>query len=144
MSSEWVTVIGTQWPWLILVAAFILGVPYAIKSLRALKDFLWNPFIAYLKRASEAEQQRMEIDAAKVDARIEGLEGQVAFLLEQVGELRYRDRMYWAWVVIDQQWHRDLELLAVEKGWDLPPHITFDEFHDDWAAKHPMPKSFQI
>ncbi len=138
--GDWVTVVDSHWPWLIIVGVIVLGIPYVIKSLRALKDFLWAPFIAYLKRAGEVERNRLETERQEINSKIADLETQVQHLVEQVAELRYRDRMYWAWVVSDQEWHRRLELMAVEKGWDLPPHISFDDFYDEWNKKHPQPK----
>ncbi|WP_396909541.1 hypothetical protein [Mycolicibacterium sp.] len=138
MGSEWVTVVGAQWPWLILVAAVILGIPYAIKSAKALRDFLWSPFVAHVRGINPTDRERAEINA-----KIADLEQQVQFLVEQVAELRYRDRMYWAWVIEDQAYHRDVELMAVEKGWDLPRHRSFDDFYDEWVSKHPAPKSYR-
>ena len=139
MGSEWVTVIGTQWPWLILVAAVILGIPYAVKAMKTLKTFLWDPFVRHIRGIDPSEREREEINA-----KIADLEQQVSFLVEQVGELRYRDRMYWAWVVQDQAWHRDAELLAVERSWNLPPHISFDDFYDEWTKTHPPAKPYPL
>lgn len=134
-----VTAVGAQWPWLILVAAVIFGIPHLIKAIKALKAFLWDPFVAYLRGADPFKRER-----EKINAKIGDLESQVKFLIAQVAELRARDRMYWAWVIVDQEWHRRVELMAVERGWDLPPHISFDEFYEEWIKKHPMPSPYQI
>ena len=139
MGVEWVTIVGAQWPWLILVGAVILGIPHLIKALKALKAFLWDPFVSYLRGADPFQREREQINA-----KIDDLESQVKFLIAQVAELRARDRMYWAWVIVDQEWHRRVELMAVENGWDLPDHISFDEFYEEWIKKHPMPSPYQI
>lgn len=137
MGSEWITVVN-QWPWLVLVGVLVLGVPHAVKAAKALKEFLWDPFVKYLRGASTAQ-----LDGEKINAKIQGLQDQIQYLTDQVAELRYRDRMYWSWVLSDQAWHRDVELLAIESGWRLPVHISFDEFYDDWSQKHPAPKPYQ-
>ncbi|MCG7607065.1 hypothetical protein [Mycobacterium sp. CnD-18-1] len=137
MGGDWAAVIS-QWPWLVLLAVFIFGIPHAVKAAKALKTFLWDPFITYLRGIDPLSEEREQ-----VNARIDDLQKQVDFLNEQVGELRYRDRMYWAWVVSDQEYHRRIELMAVEHSWELPVHISFDEFYDEWTRKHPMPKPYQ-
>lgn len=75
--------------------------------------------------------------------RIADLEKQVQFLNGQAGELRYRDRVYWAWMVSDQVWHREAELLATQRTWTLPRHVSFDDLHDEWTRKHPPPRPYQ-
>ncbi|WPH57664.1 hypothetical protein [Mycobacterium phage WXIN] len=137
MDSEWIAVIN-QWPWLVLVAIFVLGVPHVVKAIRTLKGFLWDPFVAYMRGASP-----LKLDGEKINAKILGLEEQIRYLTDQVSELRWRDRMYWSWVLSDQSWHRDVELLALEHGWQLPVHISFDAFYDDWLQKHPAPTPYQ-
>lgn len=131
MTQELLHLISERWPWLILVGLAIIGTPHAIKSLKALKGFFWDPFVAHVRGVMPRED---------VEVRIADLEEQVKFLVEQVADLRYRDRMYWAWVLKDQEWHRETELLAVEMGWPLPKHQSFDDFYEHWTEKHPPPR----
>ncbi|AEK08888.1 NrdH [Mycobacterium phage SirDuracell] len=138
MTGEWITVVAGQWPWLILVAVFIMLIPQAVKAIETVKGLL-APLFERLTPAAKRKDRRDDINAKVAD-----LEAQVTFLTEQVANLRARDRMYWAWVISDQEWHRKVELEAAERGWELPHHVSFDEFYDEWIIQHPIPRPYQL
>lgn len=79
--------------------------------------------------------QRSRKKSDDVDYQIADLWRQVKFLEQQLAELRLRDEMYWAWILKDQEWHRQHEFAAAERGWETIPHQSFMEFRDEWVAK---------
>lgn len=111
----------------LLVAVYIigkLGVAHEgfAKAFASVRDFCF-------KRSREAKRRRNS-----VDYQIADLWRQVEFLEEQLAELRLRDEMYWAWILTDQEWHRQHEFAAAENGWETAPHKSFMEFRDEWIA----------
>lgn len=76
-------------------------------------------------------------DATRLDGELKDLRRQVTFLTRQLDELRNRDEMYWAWVLLDQDWHRREEFRAVSENRTLEPHVSYMQFRDQWIATHP-------
>lgn len=76
-------------------------------------------------------------DALRLDGELTDLRRIVDFQGAQLEELRNRDEMYWAWILTDQEYHRQVEFMAIDKGWVLPPHLSFMQFRDRWLASHP-------
>lgn len=144
MDDSWAAVIDKHWPWLIVVAAIVFGIPYTIKALQALKAFLYDPFLGWFKRASLREQRKITEEREKVVEDIADLQRQVLYLSQVVEELRWRDQMTWAWILSDQEWHRRAELEAIEKGYTLPDHVTYEDFRDEWTKTHPMPSPYRV
>jgi len=110
---------------LVLVYAFNAKVAHQnlSKAMTSISGFI-------SKRDRESKRRN-----ADVDYQIEDLWRQVRFLEEQLAELRLRDEMYWAWIITDQEWHRNYEFTAAEKGWETLPHVSFMQFRDDWLAQ---------
>jgi hypothetical protein len=79
-----------------------------------------------------------------IDAELADLRRQVEFQGKQLEELRNRDEMYWAWILMDQEWHRAVEFAAVTNDWKLPPHISFMQFRDGWLASHPKKEELKF
>jgi len=71
-------------------------------------------------------------DHDRVDAELADLRRQVQFLTLQLGELRVRDEMYWAWILSDQEWHRNHEFEAAKLGYQTIPHTPFMQFRERW------------
>lgn len=135
MDDSWVSVLEHHWPWAIPILVLCIALGYVAKLIPAIQSGAGR-VAAWIKRASRREQE-------KIDARVADLEGQVQYLTEVVEELRARDRLNWAWILSDQEWHRKVELDAAAKGWDIPRHTSYEEFSDGWAKRHPMPKPYQ-
>lgn len=76
-------------------------------------------------------------DAERLDGELADLRRIVLFQGKQLEELRNRDEMYWAWILIDQEYHREVEFMAITEGWKLPPHKSFMQFRDEWLSSHP-------
>lgn len=127
--ETWVSVVERHWPWLIpvVIVGYLL-----IKGGPTIKAFIWNPLIDFVQRLPQRASER-------VDAELEDLHRQVEFLTEQIAELRIRDELYWNFILMDQEYHRRLEFAAAEKGWDIPRHVPFMSFRDEWLKRHPTP-----
>lgn len=56
----------------------------------------------------------------------------IDYLDEQVLAMRYRDRCYFEFVLLDENYHNRVEVIAAQSGYLLEPHISFLEFRDRW------------
>lgn len=137
MESLVTAILTSGWPWLILVIGAAVGLYYVSKALPTLRDTLLIPFAGWLKKISRRERDR-------IDSELADLRRQVDYLTKVVDELRARDHLNWAWIVNDQEWHRRVELEAIDQGWSLPRHVSYDEFREEWAKSHPMPTPYRV
>lgn len=128
MDDGWATVIEHHWPWLIPVVILGFVLAKAVPVMRSIGNWI----LSLIKRLPQQERER-------VNAKIGDLEVTVNYLQLQIGELRYRDEMTWAWILSDQEWHRKVEFDAIDKGWELPPHVSYMEFREEWIKQHPSP-----
>lgn len=131
-----------QWPWLLLVIGCVTVLTYGLKGAHLLKTIVWNPLVEFLRRASKREQRRVTEERARVDAELDDLRRQVSFLIRQVGELRDRDELNWSWILSDQEYHRQLEFMAIDKGWDIPKHVSYMAHREEWIVRHPIPEAY--
>ncbi len=62
-----------------------------------------------------------------------------------VKSLQYRDACYFAYVLKDQDWHQQFDLLAVRHGWEpLPPkHESYLDFRKKWIDDRGLEKEFE-
>lgn len=129
---EWIWDYIPHWITLTVIAvtvtAFAIG---KIASSQEGLSKLWSRITGWLDAQDGEEAARRKSD---VDYQIADLWRQVKFLEEQLAELRLRDEMYWAWILTDQEWHRQYEFAAAENGWTTIPHKSFMEFRDEWVS----------
>lgn len=121
MGAEWARLLAEHWPVLSLAALLLFGVYMCVRFVAlAFRDSL-GPIGEYFRT-------RRAITAADRDDMI----ARIKYMDEQVRALRYRDECYFAYMLVDQEWHRKHELMAAQFGWAFDPHITFLEFRDAW------------
>jgi hypothetical protein len=120
--------------WLAILLGVLIALAYALNKAGGAQEVLSKvmAFITGLVTRRDREAKRRNAD---VDYQIEDLWRQVRFLEEQLAELRLRDEMYWAWIITDQEWHRNYEFTAAAQGWKTIPHLSFMEFRNDWFAQ---------
>ena len=128
---DWVWDYVPHWATITAIALALMAYIVAkIAHSREGIEKLWSKVSAWFNTHSKAN----EIRNRDVDYQIEDLWRQVQFLEEQLAELRLRDEMYWAWILTDQEWHRQHEFAAAEKGYDTVPHKSFMDFRDEWLS----------
>lgn len=136
MDDSWAAVIENHWPWLIPVIVLGAIALYVVKAFPIMQG-IGRSFKLRFFPSNERSRHAVAV-------RVDDLEKTVLYLQLQIGELRYRDEMTWAWILSDQDWHRKVEFLAVEKGWDLPQHISYMEFREEWIKLHPIPELYKV
>lgn len=120
--------------WLAILLAALTILVYLLSKAGGAQEGInkiTSGFTSFISRRAREVKKRND----DVDYQIEDLWRQVRFLEEQLAELRLRDEMYWAWIITDQEWHRNYEFMAAEQGWKTIPHMSFMEFRDDWLAQ---------
>lgn len=115
----------------IIVSALLLYAAMKVASSREGLTALWSRVSGWL----HARSRENELRNRDVDYQIADLWRQVQFLEEQLAELRVRDEMYWAWILSDQEWHRQYEFEAAQKGYTTIPHVPFMDFRDQWLLE---------
>jgi len=83
-------------------------------------------------------------DHLRIDSELKDLRRQINFLNVQLTELRVRDEMYWAWILSDQEWHRQHEFDAAQRGHETNPHVSFMDFRDQWMRRYGTTTSSRI
>ncbi|TDH56702.1 hypothetical protein E2F47_06115 [Mycobacterium eburneum] len=123
------TGLGAHWSWLLGAVGFVALIAYAATSLRSVHSDVLKPVVAHARRLSRRDRDRL-------DSELADLRRQVDYLTGEVAQLRTSDQIYWAWIVYDQKWHRQLELDAAAGGHEIPRHESFYEFRERWKREH--------
>lgn len=136
---DWVWEYVPHWVTVSLVALALLAFTLMkLASSREGIEQLWSRLSRWLHSSRDNEIRNRD-----VDYQIADLWRQVQFLEEQLAELRLRDEMYWAWILSDQEWHRQYEFHAAQKGFDIIPHVSFMDFRDEWLLQRQQQRNNQ-
>ncbi len=77
-------------------------------------------------------------------AEMSDMRKRVDYLDERVETLLRRDQCYFAFVLMDAEWHHRNDLRAIEYGWIVEPHPSFLEFRDQWMVAEGLEKDLKI
>lgn len=136
MTPEWATLISAHWPTLTLIAAFLVGIYFIVKALALTFDAVGDA----LGPIGRAWRARRTISQAEADDMRQRLQ----YLAEQVRKLRWRDECYFSFCILDAEWHKKHELLAITHGWGLAPHVSFWEFSEKWMSDRGINKETDV
>lgn len=126
--TEGLDVVVTHWPVIGMVGAVLFCAYLGTRTLALTVDWIGDA----LGPLGKFWRSRRTISRAEID----DLQRRITYLDSQVRALRYRDEVYAAFTLLDQQYHHRLELLAVENGWKIDRHVSFLEFRDRWMKDH--------
>jgi hypothetical protein len=137
MTPEWATgPLVEHWPAFTLIIAVLIGIYYVVKTLALTVDAVGDA-LGPLGKLWRSRRTISQAESDDMRRRIDYLSGRVETLL-------WRDQCYFAYVLIDQDWHHRHELLAVQHGWALEPHPSFLEFRDKWMRERGLDKELEI
>lgn len=77
-------------------------------------------------------------------AEMRDMRRRVDYLDDRVETLSYQVECYFAYWLVDQEWHIRQEFIARERGWQLEPHVTFLAFRDQWMKQRGLEKELEI
>lgn len=123
--ADWGKLFIEHWPTLTLLLVGLFSIYHVVRFLSL--TFGWG-----MGAVGKYWRTRRQIS----DAKVVDLEKRIVYLDDRVSTLEYRDECYFAYMLIDQEWHRRHELRAKQYGWDFEHHITFLEFRDQWIREH--------
>ncbi|OMC55356.1 hypothetical protein A5747_13250 [Mycobacterium sp. IS-836] len=130
MTGEWARLLTEHWPTLTLTIAVLIGIYYVVRTLALTFDAVADA-LGPLGKIWRARRTISQAESTDLRRRVE-------YLDSQVRALRYRDECYFAYTLMDHDWHVRNELLAREHGLVLERHVTFLEFRDKWMRDHQL------
>lgn len=120
------------WAWPILVAGTVAF--FIWQAIQAYEGFakIFGPIgrKLYDRKTTQAAKR-----AGLQHWELADLRRQVEFLGEAIEDLRDRDEMSWAFVLSDQEWHRNYEFMCAERGAVPMPRVSFMEFRTKWLKE---------
>lgn len=127
-----------SWVWPIIV----IGIA-ALFAFHAIQSFegVAKAFGGLGRKIYDRKTQRAAKRAGLQQWELADLRRQLEFLSKSIEELRDRDEMTWAWILSDQEWHRNYEFLCAERGAVPMPRVSFMEFRTRWLRERTPDKT---
>lgn len=135
-TGDWTVMLTTNWPTIALLASLAFGIFVIVRFLAATFESVGDA----LGPVGKWFQARRAINKAESD----DMRRQIVALDKRVRALLYRDECYFAYMVVDAEWHRKHELRAIAEGWDWEPHVPFLRFRDEWMRIRGLEKETEI
>lgn len=136
MGEEWIGYVAQHWPTLALAAGLLYVVYHTVRATALTFEAVGKAF-GPIGRVWRAKRSISQAEADDMRQRLQ-------YLAEQVRKLRWRDECYFSYCILDAEWHKKHELLAITHGWALAPHVSFWEFSEKWMSERGIDKSVDI
>lgn len=136
MEMELARLIGEHWPGMMVFAALLFGVLLCVRFLALTSESVSRA----LGPVGKFFRDRRAINKAESN----DMRRQIITLDRRVRALLYRDECYFAYMVVDAEWHRRHELNAIANGWEPEPHVPFLKFRDQWMRERGLEKDSDI
>lgn len=130
--TSWISDIAHQWPSLAWLVPVLFVAYYGLRFIALTHEPVGKLFGSVGKHWREAADKKQKAAAGEMGL----LRDEVRSLSEKIGDLQLRDDLNWAFIRMDQDWHRRYELRAATEGWTTMKHMTFLEFRKKWLRDH--------
>lgn len=131
--TKWITDLARHWPTLAGVVPILLIAYYFVKFLATAYEPVARIFGRVGRKWRASAERKQRLTAGELGL----LRDEVASLSRKVYELERRDAIYWEYVMYDQEWHREVQVQAVEQNWNVKRHLSFLEFRAKWNRENP-------
>lgn len=136
--TKWIVDLTHHWPTLGWLVPVLLAAFYALKFMAVASEPVAKLLGGVGRRWRRSAERKQRLAAGEVGL----LREEVRSLSDKVYALEKRDAIYWAYVMYDQEWHREMQSLALNKGWPLKRHLDFMEFRAKyWLERHEQVQS---
>lgn len=129
---NFITDLSHHWPTLAWLVPILVILYYIVRFLAVAYEPISKLMGKLGTHWRDSAEKRQVASAGEVGI----LRDEVRSLTEKVEYLEKRDAIYWAYVLYDQEWHREVEAEAIEKEWKFRRHLSFMEFRNRWRIQH--------